>query len=110
MIINEVLRGSVLVISPAGRLDSNTAVTLEAVLPTRVQSTATTILDLAGVAYVSSAGLRVLLKGAKMAKASGHTLILSGLSPSVQEVFDISGFSTIFQIEPDIEVAVTRAG
>jgi anti-sigma B factor antagonist len=77
-------------------------------LPARVQSNATTILDLADVPYVSSAGLRVLLKGAKMAKASGHTLMLSGLSAPVQEVFDISGFSSIFQIETTVEAALAR--
>ncbi|AYJ84779.1 anti-sigma factor antagonist (plasmid) [Sphingomonas paeninsulae] len=107
MHISEDIRGNALVISPVGRLDSNTAITLEAVLPARVQANAATIIDLAEVAYVSSAGLRVLLKGAKTAKSSGHRLVLSGLSESVQEVFDISGFSTIFQIEADVEAALS---
>lgn len=105
MQISEEMSDGVLVITAAGRIDSNTAAALEAVLPVRVQDGAATVMDLSAVSYVSSAGLRVLLKGAKTAKSSGHRLILTGLAPTVQEVFDISGFSTIFTIEPDVVAA-----
>jgi anti-sigma B factor antagonist len=47
---------------------------------------------------VSSAGLRVLLKAAKIARTSQHRLALAGRTPQVQEVFDISGFTAIFTI------------
>lgn len=106
MQINEENRGGALLVVASGRLDSNTAVDLEAVLPARAQANRATILDLTDVAYVSSAGLRVLLIGAKAAKAGGNRLILVGLSESVREVFDISGFSTIFAIEPDVDSAL----
>ncbi|WP_084384810.1 STAS domain-containing protein [Novosphingobium naphthalenivorans] len=106
MEISEDIRGTALVLSLTGRLDSNTASDLEHVLPARVEGQAATVVDLSQVSYVSSAGLRVLLKGAKTARASGHRLALSGLAPSVREVFDISGFSTIFTIEPDVEAAI----
>lgn len=110
MQITEETLGGALLVSASGRLDSNTAGILEAVLPARVQANPSTILDLAEVAYVSSAGLRVLLIGAKAAKAKGHRLVLIGLSPSVREVFDISGFSTIFTIAPDVESALVALG
>ena len=97
-------------VAASGRIDSNSAPELEAVLPDRVQRHVATVLDLAGVAYVSSAGLRVLLKGAKTAKATGHRLTLAGLAPTVQEVFDISGFSGIFQIVPDVTAALAAEG
>jgi len=103
MDISEETRGGVLVVTAVGRLDSNTASVLQAVLPTRVQSNPATILDLAEMAYVSSAGLRVLLIAAKAARSSGHRLVLTGLSDSVREVFDISGFTTIFTIQADVE-------
>ena len=90
----------------SGRLDSNTASDLEAVLPPSISECSAMIVDLADVSYVSSAGLRVLLKGAKIAKSSGNKLVLSGLDPSVREVFDISGFSAIFNIEPDVGAAL----
>ncbi|MHA7819559.1 MAG: STAS domain-containing protein [Erythrobacter sp.] len=110
MQISEEFHGDVLVVSASGRIDSNTAGELEAVLPDRVQTQDATVMDLTDVAYVSSAGLRVLLKGAKTARATGHRLALAGLNASVQEVFDISGFSSIFTIEPDVEKALAAIG
>jgi anti-sigma B factor antagonist len=110
MQISEEARDGAFVVSASGRLDSNTAPALEAVLPARVQANPVTILSLADVPYVSSAGLRVLLIGAKMAKSKGHRLLLTGLSASVREVFDISGFSSIFAIEPDVDAALAALG
>lgn len=105
MDLNEEALDGALIVHASGRLDSNTAAILEAVLPARVDTHPVVILNLADVPYVSSAGLRVLLKGAKAGKASGNKLILAGLSDSVLEVFDISGFTSIFVIEPTVESA-----
>lgn len=110
MDISENSRGGALIISAAGRLDSTTAGALEAVLPARTREQKAVILSLADVPYVSSAGLRVLLIGAKAAKAAGNMLVITGLSPAVREVFDISGFSKIFTIEDDIDTAIATIG
>ncbi len=110
MQISEEMKSNVLVIAASGRIDSNTASTLEAVLPARIQEQAATVVDLSAVSYVSSAGLRILLKGAKIAKSNGHRLILAGLAPAVLEVFEISGFSAIFTIEPDTAAALAALG
>jgi anti-sigma B factor antagonist len=110
MDIREEPRGDVHLVAASGRLDSNTAAALEAVLPARAQTTAKLVLDLADVPYVSSAGLRVLLMGAKAARAAGHKLVLTGLAPSVKEVFDISGFTSIFTIAPDVDAALASLG
>lgn len=110
MEISEETRGGAAVIAVSGRIDSNTASELETMLPARIEANRATVVDLASVAYVSSAGLRVLLKGAKVAKAKGNALVLSGLAPSVREVFDISGFSSIFAIEPDLDAALAAVG
>ena len=110
MDIREETRSGVLLVTASGRLDSNTAAGLEAVLPARTQAEPKVILDLADVPYVSSAGLRVLLMGAKAARANGHKLVLTGLSPSVREVFDISGFTSIFAIEADVDSALATLG
>lgn len=107
MQIEEEMKAGVLVIAASGRIDSNTAADLEAVLPERVKEHDATVMDVSAVSYVSSAGLRVLLKGAKIAKSSGHRLVLSGLSPTVLEVFEISGFTSIFMIEPDVASAIS---
>jgi len=110
MQISEQTRGGALVIQASGRLDSSSAGALEAVLPVRIQSHGKVVLNLADVPYVSSAGLRVLLIGAKAARASGHKLVLAGLSESVREVFDISGFTSIFAIESDLDSALAALG
>ena len=51
---------------------------------------------MSGLGYISSAGLRVLLKAAKQAQTAKQKLLLAGLQPSVKQVFEISGFSTLF--------------
>lgn len=106
MDITENNRGGVLVITVSGRLDSSTAGQLEAVLPARVRDHGAVIVSLADVPYVSSAGLRVLLIGAKAAKAAGNRLVITGLAPAVRDVFDISGFSKIFTIEADVDAGL----
>jgi anti-sigma B factor antagonist len=110
MDISENSRDGALVISASGRMDSSTAGALETVLPARVKDNKAVVLSLADVAYVSSAGLRVLLIGAKAAKAAGHSLIITGVAPAVREVFDISGFTKIFTIEADVEAALAKLG
>ena len=56
------------------------------------------VIDLARVDYVSSAGLRVLLIAAKRLKAAGGELRICNLNALVAEVFELSGFSTIFAV------------
>lgn len=106
MDIREETRGDALVVTVAGRLDSGSAGLLEAVLPARVQTTSKVVLDLSAVPYVSSAGLRVMLMGAKAARTKGHKLALAGLAPTVMEVFDISGFTALFTIAADVDAAL----
>ncbi len=58
-------------------------------------------MDLEQLAYISSAGLRVVLMAAKRAKQSGGRLLLCGLSPAVRELFEISGFLKILEVCAD---------
>ena len=88
-------------IEVAGRVDSTTAASLEATLLPGLTASTAVILDLSGVVYVSSAGLRVLLKAAKLARSTGHRLLLTGLAPQVREVFEISGCAGLFSIYAD---------
>lgn len=54
--------------------------------------------ECAELAYVSSSGLRVLLLLARKAKAAGASITLKRLNPAVQEVMEISGFDSFFEI------------
>jgi anti-anti-sigma factor len=94
MQITEIKSGAVTVAAFEGRLDTATAATAEAKLLALLAQGAV-VADLTEVRYVSSAGLRVLLKAAKQAKTAGQTFSVCGLQPSVREVFEISGFDKI---------------
>ena len=56
------------------------------------------VVDLSGVRFVASSGLRVLLKSAQRLSKSGVTLVVSGASPEVSDVFRMSGFDSIMTI------------
>lgn len=68
------------------------------------------VLDMSGLEYISSAGLRSLLAAAKKIKAVGGALALCGLSGTVAEVFRMSGFLTIFTVRDSSAEAVLALG
>ena len=82
-----------------GKLDSNTAKDAEVSLNDLLSQEANKILvDFEKLDYTSSAGLRVLLSTAKQLKAVGGELRLCNLNETVQEIFDMSGFSSILSV------------
>ena len=85
-------------LSLKGRLDTVTSPKLQEALAEIISSSETFELDFAGVDYVSSAGLRVLLQGQKNAQAAGKSMVLKNVTSEVKEVFDITGFSGILTI------------
>ena len=102
--------GTLAVVHVSGRIDSATSARFEAQLQdVLADPPAALILDLGDLAYMSSAGLRVLLVIAKRARAEARPLILCNLAPPIREVFDISGFSTIFDIAATRSEAEARA-
>jgi anti-anti-sigma factor len=92
-----------------GRLDTETAPVLERQL-IALLGEGGIVLDMAAVRFVSSAGLRILLKAAKGAKAAGHGFALCGLQSTVQEVFEISGFDQIITMRPTRAEALAALG
>ena len=81
-----------------GRLDTVTAPELEAELEKILPNTNALVLDMEKLEYISSAGLRVILKAQKEMNTKG-TMKLSHVGESVMEVFDITGFSDFLNIE-----------
>ncbi|MEN3950058.1 STAS domain-containing protein [Iodidimonas sp. SYSU 1G8] len=98
--------GDALVVRPEGRVDSITSPALEAALVPLADRAGKVVIDCAGVTYVSSAGLRVFLTAAKTAKSKGGKIVLAALTPGVQEVFTVSGFSKIIEMYPTVDAAV----
>ncbi|OPX26056.1 MAG: anti-anti-sigma factor [Candidatus Cloacimonas sp. 4484_143] len=93
-----------LIISLNGRLDANTAGSLEQELVPLIKAGETKIvLDMDMLEYISSAGLRVLLMCMKMLRKQEGTMTLARMKDFIKEVFDIAGFTPIFEIVDSVE-------
>ena len=107
MEIDERRVGSMIVLRPAGRLDSVTSPEFQERLLAAVQSgLADIVVDFSAVEYVSSAGLRGLMTAAKL-KPKERRLAAIGLNPVVQEIFTISRFHHVLPVLDSLE-DVTR--
>lgn len=82
----------------SGRLDTTTAPALEAAVSESVANCEKLVLDFAGLEYISSAGLRVILKAQKAMSAKGGMKLLH-VNETIMEIFEITGFSDILDIE-----------
>lgn len=98
MTINKTNAGSKLTISLEGRLDTSTAPQLEAEVKTSLDGISELIFNFEKLEYISSAGLRVLLSAQKTMNSKG-TMIIKNANESINEVFEITGFSDILTIE-----------
>lgn len=85
------------IIAIEGRIDTTTAPQFEAEIDA-VSDVTELVFDFGGVEYISSAGLRVVLKAQKMMNKLG-TLKLINVGDEVMDVFDITGFLDILTIE-----------
>ena len=97
---------NVTIASVEGRLDAVSAPELESQLSTVIDDGQTSlILDLSGLEYISSAGLRVILTTAKKLKTVQGKMALCNLQETVQQIFEISGFCSILTIAADKDAA-----
>lgn len=86
------------IIEVVGRLDTTTAPVLEKTINEDMGDTKNLILNVKGLEYISSAGLRVLLGAQKKMQKVG-TMKVTNVNEAVMEVFDITGFTDILTIE-----------
>ncbi len=99
MEIAETKRDGVVILGLTGRLDASTAPSLEAKVSASIaDGNQRFVIDCGQLDYISSAGLRALLVAAKRLNASGGKIVLASLKDQIKEVFDIAGFSSIFQV------------
>lgn len=105
-VAQESLAGDVFRIAPEGRLDAVTVPAVEAVLNEHVEAGhSRLVIDLSGVTYVSSSGLRALLSARRRARAGGGDVVLCGMQPRVREIFEMVGFVSLFKIVASVEEA-----
>ena len=81
-----------------GRLDTTTAPTLDKTINENLANVKSLILDLKGLEYISSAGLRVLL-GAQKKMSQIGSMKIKNVCELVMEVFEMTGFADILNIE-----------
>lgn len=98
MEIQKTQNGSALVLALQGRLDTTTAPQLEETLQASLDGVTELTLDFADLKYISSAGLRIILSTQKTMNKQG-SMKLCHVNPTVMEVFEITGFSDILNIE-----------
>lgn len=107
MNIQTIQEGRVTVVFASGKIDAMTAPAFEKSLTDLIgEGRLYLVLDLGGVEYISSAGLRVILATAKSLKGKDGMLLLANAQGPVKEVFDISGFGSVFSIYDSVEAAV----
>ena len=94
-----------LVISITGELDTTTSPELDALLAKENRSARNILFSLGGMDYISSVGLRTFLANLKKVKAAGGRMALAELNEEVREVFDMAGFSALFEIYPSLSDA-----
>ena len=87
-----------LTIEVVGRLDTITAPGLEKTISDNINDIQSLVLDMKGLEYISSAGLRVLLGAQKKMQKIG-SMKLTGVCEAVMEVFEMTGFADILVIE-----------
>ena len=98
MEISSNLSDNVLTVALTGRLDTTTAPELSDYLNAHRKDAPALILDFAGIDYVSSAGLRVILATRKSLPQPGAFKLIH-VSAEVMEVFEMTGFADILDIE-----------
>ena len=96
--INKTIENGKAVLALGGRLDTVTAPELEKALKDSLDGVSELTLDFAGLEYISSAGLRVLLSAQKIMNCKGEMKI-KNVNETIMEIFEVTGFSDILTIE-----------
>ncbi len=96
--IKKTLEDKKLTVALEGRLDTTTSPELEKSLKENLPDLTELVIDLSGLEYISSAGLRVLLSAQKVMMKQG-SMKVTHVSETVMEIFEVTGFVDILTIE-----------
>lgn len=98
MTIEKTVNGEKVVLAVSGRLDTVTAPQLEAEIKNCAEGLTALELDFVNLAYISSAGLRVLLSTQKMMNKQGE-MVITHVNDDIMEIFEMTGFADILTIQ-----------
>lgn len=96
--INKKSENGALTVALEGRLDTTSAPQLEGELKGALDGVTSLVLDLEGLEYISSAGLRVLLSAQKLMNKQGE-MTITHVNDVIMEIFDVTGFTDILTIK-----------
>ena len=91
--------GNALTLCLEGRLDTTTSPQLDEEIETALDGIRDLTMDFSELSYISSAGLRVLLRAQRKMNACEGKMRLIGVSDTIMEIFEVTGFSEILTIE-----------
>lgn len=98
------------VVALTGRLDVATSPEVEArILEAIAAGVRQLVLDVSGLEYVSSAGLRVVIVVGKKVRAEGGDMVFACAGPNIRQILDISGFTKMFRVVPTVADAFPTA-
>lgn len=107
--ITEKSAGNVTIVSMEGKIDSSSSVEVEKRINVLIErGSKYLIINFSSIDYISSSGLRVMLSSLKRLRKVQGDLKLSCMQPSVRQVFNMAGFTQIFELYEKEEEAVTR--
>jgi anti-anti-sigma factor len=96
------------IIAAEGRISERTSTDLQRVLTAAIDSSRGVVLELSGVDYISSAGLRMLEQAARRLGDDGRALVLCGLQDPVSAALTLAGPIPHLEVEPSRESAIER--
>lgn len=109
MQISTETQSGVMILRLAGSMDATTVTTFDEEWKAQLDAgSRKLVVDMSGLEYISSAGLRGILMLAKTTKVRGVALAFAGMRDMVAEMFKLSGFLTILTTYPDTESAVAN--
>ena len=97
--IKKEIEGATVTLSLGGRVDVSSSAMLDEALQSLSADVETVVLDAANLEYISSAGLRVLLRGGKKMRAQGALYTIRNMTPVVQDALEMTGMMALFDEE-----------
>ena len=107
--LNKAMQDGLSIIRLEGYLDAHTAPQFEAAIQSEIDANRFQIIvDCAKLTYISSAGLGVFMTFVEEVREQGGDIKICGLVPKVQQVFEILGFSSLYDLCVDVPACVRR--
>jgi anti-sigma B factor antagonist len=110
MEINVKSSGQVTLVEMAGDIDSNTAPQAQERILPLVQPAAKILLEMSGIDYMSSAGLRMLLSMYRQVSRQNGSIVLVGLAEEIKDTMSVTGFLNFFTIRDTVDEGLKALG